>query len=70
MTQIATVTPELTQALKAINWNYGRGDIVTITLNPQGTGGEVVCQKQYGADVNRFTLLDGKVRYRGRTRKI
>lgn len=66
----------LLQALKEINWEYGRGDLVSYTLNANGLSGFVTryipTGQNTGFEENRkFVIVDGhKVRFCGRTRNF
>lgn len=69
-----TVVPEnLLEALKALNWSYGKGEIVgfkDVTFHGQGIHGEVVIKLQFGEEVRRFTLTNGVLSFRGHQKKI
>ena len=68
----------LTEALQALNWAYGRGEIVGLDdyhfQGPAGLvrngHGTVVCQLQYGTARAKFQVTDGNLFFRGHQRKI
>jgi hypothetical protein len=67
--------PTLREALDALNWSYGRGDVVGIdwdpTPAPDGAKvGRVACKKQFGYDRPKVTLRGGTVYFRGHQRKV
>jgi hypothetical protein len=68
---------DLLNTLQRINTNYGRGDVVSASVNRKnGTGVAVIQYGWVGKGQTKFTehrlfaVVGNKVRFRGVTRKI
>lgn len=67
---------KLIEKLREMNWNYGRGDLVAVTLNVDGTTGHVTrriptTQHTGFEETRKIRIVDGdKVRFAGQLRKF
>jgi len=66
---------KLLNALKEINWNFGRGKIVRVILNPDGISGTVVrripiTQCNGFEETRTFRMTDRKVKFLGSSRTL
>ena len=65
------ISQRLLDALNALNWSYGKGDIIGFEkVNESGHDGTVVCKLQFGQQRARFTVKNGTVYFRGHQKKL
>ena len=62
-------SPEVLDALRSLNWSYGRGEIVSVK-STNGLDGIVTCKLQYGTCRAEFTVKNDTVYFRGHQRKL
>lgn len=62
-------SPQVLDALREINWSYGKGEVVAVE-STSGLDGLVTCKLQYGTSKARFTVKDNTLYFRGHQQRL
>lgn len=58
------------EAIQALNWHYGKGEIASVTFDNETERGVATLYVLHGTETAVFRIVEGIVHYKGHHRKI